>query len=439
MGLHPPSIDALASSIDNGTLPRALLIEVARESVAAWRRDESQDPTAAARQMVAGLAKMRPGRVINATGVLLHTNLGRAAQHADVAAAAAEAATSYSALELDLETGERGGRGAYAERLAAAVTGAEAALVVNNNAGALLLAVAALAGGAELVVSRGEQIEIGGSFRLPELIAASGARAVEVGTTNRTRPKDYARAITRSTGALLKVHPSNYRIEGFAEEANYADLGAMAREHGIPLVADIGSGLLDERVPWLDGPPPAWLEGEPGARQTLERGADVVLFSGDKLLGGPQAGIVVGSEGIVERLRSHPLARAVRIGGPELAALAATFELYASGRGAEVPFWRMASLPAETLAERSHAVLSGSGVDGDVVDSISVPGAGTAPGRGIPGPAVAIAGDEVWRRLLDDTPPVIARREDRRVLLDLRAVAESDDQLVSEALIRACR
>lgn len=439
MGLHPPSIDALASSLDDGTLPRALLIEVARESVAAWRRDENQDPTEAARQIVAGLAKMRPGRVINATGVLLHTNLGRAVQHADVAAAAAEAATSYSALELDLETGGRGGRGAYAERLAAAVTGAEAALVVNNNAGALLLAVAALAGGAELVVSRGEQIEIGGSFRLPELIAASGTRAVEVGTTNRTRPKDYARAITRSTGALLKVHPSNYRIEGFAEEAGYADLGAMAREHGIPLVADIGSGLLDERVPWLDGPPPAWLEGEPGARQTLERGADLVLFSGDKLLGGPQAGIAVGSERIVARLRSHPLARAVRIGGPELAALAATLELYASGRGAEVPFWRMASLPAEALAERSHAVLSGSGMDGEVVDSISVPGAGTAPGRGIPGPAVAIAGDEVWRRLLDGTPPVIARREDHRVLLDLRAVAESDDRLVSEALIRACR
>jgi len=439
MGLHPPSIDALASSLDDGTLPRALLVEVARESVAAWRRDENQDPEQAARQMVAGLTRLKPGRVINATGVLLHTNLGRAPQHEDAADAATRAAASYSALELDLETGLRGGRGAYAERLAAAVTGAEAALVVNNNAGALLLAMAALAGGADVVVSRGEQIEIGGSFRLPELIAASGARAVEVGTTNRTRPRDYARAMGRSTGALLKVHPSNYRIEGFAEEAGYAELGSLAREHGIPLVADIGSGLLDERVPWLDGPPPAWLDGEPGARQTLERGADLVLFSGDKLLGGPQAGIAVGSEQIVGRLRSHPMARAVRIGGPELAALAATLELYASGRGAEIPFWHMASIPGERLTERCRTVLAGSGVTGGIVESQSIPGAGAAPGRGIPGPAIAVGNDDAWRGLLDGTPPVVARRDGHQVLIDLRAVAENDDPIVSEALADACR
>jgi len=439
MGLHPPSVDALASSLDDGTLPRALLIEVARESVAAWRGDASQEPEEIARRTIAALSRLRPGRVINATGVLLHTNLGRAPQHPDAARAAGRAATSYDALEFDLDAGTRGGRGAYTERLAAAVTGAEAALIVNNNAGALLLAVAALAGGADVVVSRGEQIEIGGSFRLPELIAASGARAVEVGTTNRTRAKDYARAIGPSTGALLKVHPSNYRIEGFAEEAGYAELAAMAREHGIPLVADIGSGLLDERVPWLDGPPPAWLEGEPGARQTLERGADLVLFSGDKLLGGPQAGIAVGMASIIDRLRRHPFARAVRVGGPALAALAATFELYASGRGIEVPFWRMAAIPAERLEERALRVLADAGVAAEVVAGLSVPGAGTAPGHGIPGPAIAMRGSDVWRLLLAGSPPIVARQDGGMVLIDLRSVEEEDDGVVAEALARACR
>jgi L-seryl-tRNA(Ser) seleniumtransferase len=416
-----------------------LLIEVARESVAAWRREETADPEKTARKLVAGLARLRPGRVINATGVLLHTNLGRAPVHPLAAEAASHAATSYAALEFDLESGGRGRRGAYAERLAATVTGADAALIVNNNAGALLLAMAALAGGREVVVSRGEQIEIGGSFRLPEVIAASGARAVEVGTTNRTRARDYARAIGPATGALLKVHPSNFRIDGFAEEAGYGELAAMAREHGIPLVADIGSGLLDERVPWLDGPPPEWLEGEPGARQTIERGADLVLFSGDKLLGGPQAGVIVGRADLVARVRSHPLARAVRIGGPALASLAASFELYGSGRGAEIPFWRMAAVPAGHLETRCRRVLEDSGVDGEVVNSLSVPGAGTAPGRGIPGPAIALGGSGAWKRLLDRSPPVIARQEDGRVLIDLRAVDEADDPTVAEALAHACR
>ena len=439
MGLHPPSIDALASSLDDGTLPRALLIEVARESVAAWRREGTADPEETARRLIAGLARLRPGRVINATGVLLHTNLGRAPVHPVAAESASSAATSYAALEFDLESGRRGRRGAYAERLAATVTGADAALIVNNNAGALLLAVAALAEGREVVVSRGEQIEIGGSFRLPEVIAASGARAVEVGTTNRTRAKDYARAVGPATGALLKVHPSNYRIDGFAEEAGYAELAAMAQEHGIPLVADIGSGLLDERVPWLDGPPPSWLEGEPGARQTLERGADLVLFSGDKLLGGPQAGVIVGKSDLISRLRSHPVARAVRIGGPPLAALAATFDLYGSGRGAEIPLWRMAAIPTGHLETRCRRVIEGAGVGGEVVDSLSVPGAGAAPGRGIPGPAIALGNSEVWARLLDGTPPVIARQEDGRLLIDLRAVDEADDPTVAEALAHACR
>lgn len=440
MGLRPPSVDALASSIDDGTLPRALLVEVARTSVEAWRQDEHTDPLAAARQLAAGLRRIRPGRVINATGVLLHTNLGRASLHPEAAAAEAEAAAGFSALEFDLTTGERGRRGEYVERLAAALTGAEDALIVNNNAGALFLAMAALGGGGEIVVSRGEQIEIGGSFRLPDLIAVSGATATEVGTTNRTRAKDYERAIGPSTGALLKVHPSNFRIEGFTEEAGFAELAAIAHKRDVPLVADIGSGLLDARVPWLDGSPPPWLAGEPGARQVIESGADLVLFSGDKLLGGPQAGIAVGSSAVIGLLRTHPVARAVRIGGPALAALSATLEKYAAGRGAEIPFWQMASTPYADLETRSSQVLARSGVEGAIVEGESVPGAGTVPGRGIPSPVIAVLGAEQrWRRLLDALPPVIGRREAGRVVLDLRAVDEGDDDQVASALTNACR
>jgi len=440
MGPRPPSIDALAASLDDGTLPRALLVEVARASVEAWRRDENDDPQQAARRLAASLGRLKPGRVINATGVLLHTNLGRAPLHPDAALAAAQSGTSYTSLEFDLASGGRGGRGAYARRLAAVVTSAEDALIVNNNAGALFLTIAALGAGREVLVSRGEQIEIGGSFRLPELISATGAKAVEVGTTNRTRPKDYARAIGPSTAAVLKVHPSNYRIEGFTQETGYQELAAIAHEHGIPLVADIGSGLVDERVPWIEGPPPAWLTGEPGARQTLERGADLVLFSGDKLLGGPQAGVIVGSAELIERVRAHPVARAVRIDGPSLAGLAATLERYAAGKGAEIPFWRMAAIERSALHARCEEVLERSGVAGAIVDGESVPGAGSVPGRGIPGPVIAVAATEQqWRRLLEAEPPVVARRDEGRLVLDLRAVEEADDQTLAAALAFACR
>jgi L-seryl-tRNA(Ser) seleniumtransferase len=376
---------------------------------------------------------------MNASGVLLHTNLGRAPLHPDAVSAAARAATHYTSLEMDLAAGTRGGRGEYAHGLICALTGAEAALVVNNNAGALLLAVAALAGGREVVVSRGELIEIGGSFRLPEIVAAAGARSREVGTTNRTRLGDYRSAMTAATGALLKVHPSNYRVEGFTTEATYRDLAALGASGGVPFVGDLGSGLLDERVSWLGGTPPTWLEGEPGMRQVLEAGADLVLCSGDKLLGGPQAGIVAGKSVTVAALTAHPLARAVRIGGPPLAALAATLDLYARGRGGEIPFWRMASLPARELERRSEDVVAGAGV-GSVVPGQSLPGAGSAPGRGIPGPVIALPGGEAARRaLLDGEPPVLARLERDQLVVDLRAVEPSDDPILIEAISTACR
>ena len=439
---HPPSIDALAASLDDDGLPRALLVEVARQAVEAWRADVT-GPTA---EEIAGaearrLAARRPGRVINATGVLLHTNLGRAPIAPEAAEAGRVAAAGYGAVEFDLMEGKRGGRGSYVHDLLRSVTGAESALAVNNNAGALFLTIAALAHGRSALVSRGELIEIGGSFRLPDLMAATGARMREVGTTNRTRIKDYRKAIDSGTAMILKVHPSNYRIEGFTEEADYGQLGALAAETGIPFAADVGSGLLDARAPWLDGPPPAWLAGEPAVRQTLEMGADLVLFSGDKLLGGPQAGLIVGSADLIAIIKSHPIARAVRIGGASLAALAATLESYAAGNAGEIPFWRAVSVPADQMEDRCRAVADRIGPPASVEQGLSLPGAGSVPGRGIPGPILVIADPPraTWKRLLTANPPVVTRREPRGLVADLRSVDPADDSIVADAIISACR
>jgi len=438
---HPPSIDALAASLDDGTLPRALLVEVARNAVEAWRADPAGPPA----EEIAGaearrLRARRPGRVINATGVLLHTNLGRAPIAPDAADTGRVAAVGYGAVEFDLIDGKRGGRGSYVHDLLRSVTGAEAALAVNNNAGALFLTIAALAHGRSTLVSRGELIEIGGSFRLPDLMAATGSKMKEIGTTNRTRIKDYRKAIDAGTAMILKVHPSNYRIEGFTEEAGYGQLGTLATETGIPFVADVGSGLLDARVPWLEGPPPAWLAGEPAVRQTLEAGADLVLFSGDKLLGGPQAGLIVGSAGLVAIVKAHPIARAVRIGGAALATLGATLELYAAGRAGEIPFWRAASTPAGQLEERCRTVAGRIGPTATVEEGLSLPGAGSVPGHGIPGPIVVIADppQRAWEHLLAAAPPVVTRREPRGLVADLRSVDPADDLIVADAIISAC-
>lgn len=442
MSIRPPSVDALASSLDDGRLPRPLLVEVARHAVEEQRaHPDGPDAADLAAAEAARLARRRPGRVVNATGVLLHTNLGRAVVAPEASDAGRLAATGYSALEFDLAEGRRGGRGAYVAALLRAVTGAEAGLAVNNNAGALFLTIAALAGSRDAVVSRGELIEIGGSFRLPELMAATGARLVEVGTTNRTRLKDYRKAIGPDTGLVLKVHPSNYRIEGFTEEVPYRDLAALAAERGVPMVADVGSGLLDARAPWLEGPPPPWLSGEPAVRQTLEAGAHLVLCSGDKLLGGPQAGIVVGRADLVAAVAAHPIARAVRIGGGALAELGATLEMYAAGRGAEIPFWKMASLPADGLRARSEAAAARIGPAASVEAGRSLPGAGSVPGQGIPGPVLVVSGapEGAWERLLAADPPIVTRREPRGLAADLRTVDPADDEHVATAIAGACR
>ncbi len=417
------------------------MVAIARDAIDEARRQllagaDDADPLALALPGAQRLASLRPGRVINATGVLLHTNLGRAPIAPDAASLSSDVAGGYANVEFQLATGARGSRGQYLDMLLRSVTGADAGLVVNNNAGALLLALAALAGpGRAVAVSRGELIEIGGSFRLPDLMASSAAQLVEVGTTNRTRLTDYAKVI-ESVDLVLKVHPSNYRIEGFSEEVGYGSLASLAAEHGVPMVADVGSGLLDTRTPWLDGPPPGWLAGEPGVRQTLDEGADVVLFSGDKLLGGPQAGIAVGRADLIEKMAGHPMARALRIDGSTQAALAVTLEAYASGKASELPFWAMASLGDVSLRGRLASVLAESGVEGEIVVAESIPGAGSVPGETIASPALKLPGhgDAAWERLIAADPPVVGRRRADALFLDLRTVAPDDDPLVAAAL-----
>lgn len=437
-----PSIDSLAATVDGNGLPPVLVIEASRAAVEAARRTIESggqaDPAAAAAADLARLRGLRSQQLINATGVMLHTNLGRAPWPASAAEAASHAALGYDTVEFDLAAGGRGGRGEYAAELLAAVVGAESGLVVNNNAAGLLLALAALSRGGGVLVSRGELIEIGGSFRLPDLMAVSGARLVEVGTTNRTRLADYEMAGSEAT-LILKIHPSNYRIEGFAEEADYSELATLATELGIPFVADVGSGLLDSRAPWLSGDPPGWLADEPGVRQTLEAGASVVLFSGDKLFGGPQAGLAVGDAALIRAMSRHPLARALRVDGPSLAAVETMLELYASGRGHEIPFWHMASLNHADLEARARAVAGATGAE--VVEGLSIPGAGSVPGRGIPSPLIRLAGnaDGCWRALLGGTPPILGRRDEGALVLDLRTVDPGHDGAIADALAAACR
>lgn len=393
-------------------LPHPLLVDAARAAIAAG------DPgSARSRAEAMAAAILRP--VINGTGVLLHTNLGRAPSRPSPVSGAAR----YANVELDLVTGTRGSRDRHAAGLLARAAGAEAAMVVNNGAAAILLALAAVAGGREVVVSRGELVEIGGGFRIPEVLASSGARMVEVGTTNRTRLGDYRAALSDDTAVCLKVHPSNYRIVGFTEEVTVGALAGL----GPPVVADLGSGLLDAATPWLGGPQP-WLAGEPAVRQTLAAGAALVTFSGDKLLGGPQAGVVAGRADLVARCARHPLARALRPGGLTLAHLQETALSYLRGDAASLPLWAMAARSVASLRARAEAL----GV-GDVVDLAGVFGGGTQPGREVPSAGVALAGDHTAALRAWETP-IVARVTDGATVIDLRTVDPDDDGTVGKAL-----
>ena len=363
-------------------------------------------------------------RVINATGVVLHTGLGRAPLPDLAAEAAARAARGYVDLEVDRETGGRGRRTSRAERMLVALTGAESALVVNNNAAALLLSLAALARGKQVLVSRGELIEIGGEFRIPDIMAASGAKLVEVGTTNRTRTSDYRAALSERTALVLKVHPSNYRVVGYTATPSTKDLSALARRANVPLLYDLGSGMLDH----ASGP----FADEPSAVEALGDGADLVAFSGDKLLGGPQAGIVLGRMDLVERLRRHPVARAVRVDKMQAAALESVLAIHAKGERGELPAWRMLrETPAEIRhwADRLARALDGDLEGAHVVASDSAVGGGSVPGVSLPSFGVEVRVPEppaMATRLRTGSPSVFCRVTDRGIVLDVRTVPEPE-------------
>ncbi len=414
----PPSVDALARELADVGLPHPLLVDAARSAIAAG------DP-ASARSRAEGVAAALLRPVINATGVLLHTNLGRAPL-GEVSVASAPG--RYANLEIDLATGRRASRGNHAAALLARAAGAEAAHVVNNGAAALLLVLATMARDRAVVVSRGELVEIGGGFRVPEVMAQSGARLVEVGTTNRTRLADYRAAVDSDddVALVLKVHQSNYRIVGFTESVDVAGLVGL----GLPVVADIGSGLLDAATPWLAGGPPAWLVGEPAARQTLAAGAVAVTFSGDKLLGGPQAGVIAGRADVVAACARHPLSRALRPGGLVLAALQETALAHLRRDGDAIPFWRMAALSVEDLRRRA----GGLGV-GTPCDTVAVAGGGSVPGHDLPSAGVCLDGDHAAALRAND-PPIVARVHDGRTVCDLRTVDPADDLVLAKALAR---
>jgi L-seryl-tRNA(Ser) seleniumtransferase len=386
-------------------------------------------------------ARLAPSlrRAINATGVIVHTNLGRAPLAAEALARAVEIGRGYSNLEYDLDAGRRGHRHAHAERLLVELTGAEAALVVNNNAAAVLIVLAALAAGRDAIVSRGELVEIGGGFRVPDVMAQSGAVLREVGTTNRTRVNDYAAAIGERTALLLRVHPSNFRIEGFTERPALPELAALARRFDLPLVEDAGSGWLGGNVDT-----PAVLRDEPSVAGCLAAGADLVTFSGDKLLGGPQAGLIVGRRALIDRVRSHPLMRAVRADKLTYAALEATLSLWAQPAGrTRIPVYRMLTATIDTMERRARAVLEALDAAPElacrVIDGVSTTGGGSAPGSELPTRLIAVrlagaSAAALEARLRAGTPPVIARIQQDDVVLDLRTVDEDEDAAVVAAL-----
>ena len=438
-----PSVDAVLRLAGAAGVERERLTLAIRDVLAAARTGDAATPDAV---QVLGAARERLGRrdrptlrrVLNATGVILHTNLGRAPLSERAIAAMRDAAGTVS-VEYDLIAGKRGERHGHASALLAELTGAEDAVVTNHGAAAVLLALAALAGRREVIVARGELVEIGGGFRIPDVLVRSGAKLVEVGTTNRTYLRDYAAAMTDRTAAILRVHASNFRVIGFTASATSAELASLARERGISFVHDLGSGtLLDtERF---------GLGREERVQEAVAAGADVVTFSGDKLLGGPQAGLAVGRAAAIAALRAHPLMRAVRPDKLTIAALVATLELYRDGRAeTELPVWRMIAATPAALQKRARALatqLASGGVECDVVETRSTVGGGSLPEETQPSRAVAIGArhgraNEIGSRLRGAEPPVITRVVDDRVALDLRSVAPEDDEMLARAVTAA--
>jgi L-seryl-tRNA(Ser) seleniumtransferase len=437
---HLPSVDKLLSHPGAGTLVssfgHALTVDALRAALDDARQriragGGAPEPDALVESASTRLQEWvtpRPRPAINATGVIIHTNLGRAPLSDQAVAVMGAAAAGYSDLEYDLSTGERGHRMAAVEDLVCRLTGAESALVVNNNAGAVLLALIAHAAGREVVISRGQLIEIGGGFRIPEVLVQSGARLVEVGTTNRTHRRDYEAALTEHTAAILRAHSSNFRVVGFTAEVSIAEMVEIGRPRGVPVFDDLGSGALLDTAAY-------GLMHEPMPQESLAAGATLVCFSGDKLLGGPQAGIVIGQKKYVEPLKRHPLARALRADKLCLAALSATLTHYLKREAEqEVPVWRMISMPLDEIGKRAKQwarKLRQAGIEAEVIEGRSTVGGGSLPGETLPTWLVAVtceSPDGMAVRLRRSDPPVIARIEDGRLVLDPRTVMASEEK-----------
>ena len=440
-----PSVDALVNDpavVDaRGALWHELVTRVVRHAIdetratiLAGNHDAAHGLTQRVVNELAILDGRRSNIVINGTGVIIQTNLGRAPVSADTAQAMNDAATSYLALETDLETGERGGRGATIESMMRTLTGAERTLVVNNNAAAVLLTLAATSAGRGVIVSRGEAVEIGGGFRIPDVLRQSGALLVEVGTTNRTYVRDYESAIDDDTAALLRVHASNFAITGFVARPDLSDLTALARQHGILSIEDVGSGCLLNTSHY-------GLDHEPTLTESVASGVDVICASGDKLLGGPQAGLIIGRSEVVERIRRHPLARAVRADKTCLAGIEATLRHYLRGEAEEkVPVWWSMSRLTDWLNERTSGWAASLGSRASVAVTSAVVGGGSLPGKTLPSFAVVIrddSPDHLAKRLRLGTTPVVSRIIDGQVAIDARTVLPGQDDALLDAIRRA--
>ena len=438
-----PAVDVLANAAAlhlNGNRPaHALLVATARSVLAEAREaiaggavpPEQVQLVERVVQQITQAAQPSLRTVINATGVIIQTNLGRAPLSAAALAAMQSVGAGYSNLEYDLVAGERGSRSVHLETLCQ-LTGAEAALAVNNNAAAIYLVLIALAAGREVIISRGQAVEIGGGFRIPAVLRQSGAILVEVGTTNRTYASDYAAACSPQTALLMRIHTSNFRLTGFVHETPLAEMVQVARQHSVAVVDDLGSGTLLPTAPHGLAP-------EPTVQESVAAGADLVTFSGDKLLGGPQAGIIVGSRALIGQLKQHPLARAMRLDKTTIAGLEATLQSYRSGHALEeIPVWRMISAPAEQVQQRAQQLAQA--IDLPMVSVVacqSAIGGGSLPGETLPSFALALTTeqpDELVRTLRNDTPAIIGRIHQGQVLLDLRTVQPHEEAALVAAI-----
>ena len=434
--------------------PRTLVLEAVRDSIEAARsrilsaEEFELDSAALVAEVLLRLSRASRRslrRVINATGIIVHTNLGRSILSTEAVAAVTEVAAGYSSLEYDVETGERGSRHVHCEQLICRLTGAEAAMAVNNNAAAVMLGIAALARGGEAIVSRGELVEIGGSFRIPDIMAESGARMVEVGTTNKTHLGDYERAITKETRLLLKVHSSNFRVVGFTHTVDLAELVELGARHGVPVFEDQGSGVLVDLRPY-------GLPYEPTVGESIASGVGLVSCSGDKLLGGPQAGILAGRHDVISHLKAHPMARALRLDKMTLAALEVTLRSYMDPAHAveEIPTLRMLTMPLAEVRQRASALaaLIESACPGrfviEVLDDVARAGGGALPVADIPTAVVALSPEGGGVTALEDSLRtgdvcVVARIKDDRLLLDARTLSADEFELVADAVEAASR